>query len=101
MKNEVANTILSQLGGNQFIAMTGAWSFSSDKRTLSFRVPKAKNGIRGVIITLQPNDLYQVRFLGMKLKPVIRAYDVSFHNDVYNDKLQEIFTQETGLETKL
>lgn len=99
--HDVAHTILSQLGGDKFVTMTGAWSFSSDKYTLSFRVPKAKNGIRGVSITLMPNDLYQVRFIGMKLKPIMKVYDIAKHDDVYCDKLQEIFTKETGLETHL
>ena len=38
---EVANTILEQLGGRQFQAMTGASQFVGSKNSLSFRLPGA------------------------------------------------------------
>jgi len=37
----VANTILEQLGGRKFIAMTGARNFVGDFSGLSFRLPGA------------------------------------------------------------
>ena len=38
-KMTIANTILEQLGGNKFIAMTGAKNFVSDGNTLRMTLP--------------------------------------------------------------
>jgi hypothetical protein len=100
----VANTILAQLGGNRFRAMTGASNLvgSPDGRgQLSFRLPGkgfARNGINLVIITLETSDTYTVEFKriwGTKIKKVNK------YEDVYCDMLREIFEEETGLRTSL
>jgi hypothetical protein len=100
MDNEVAQTILAQLGGSHFISMTGARHFVADGDTLRFQVPSnlAEDVVNCVSITLNGNDLYDVRFgrvLGI-------TFDlVAEHSDVYCDNLREIFTSETGLDTSL
>lgn len=55
---EVALTILSQLGGSgRLSAMIGAHTFTSDTNSLSFKIKaRAKNGIKGIRITLDPSD---------------------------------------------
>lgn len=100
MKNQVAHTILSQLGGNKFIAMTGANSFTAGKNSLSFRIPRSRK-IKAVVITLNGLDLYDIQFKGQKNAPSHEVFDVAVHNDVYFDDLQQIFTKETGLYTSL
>ena len=100
----VARTILAQLGGGRFVAMTGASSFASSSDTLSFRLPArfAKNGIRGVRIVLNASDTYTVSFLAMPTKangytvPTVAEYA-----DIYADQLRDVFTHTTGLETSL
>lgn len=95
----VAQTILSQLGGNRFIAMTGAGSFSSGPDCLAFRLPRCpKNGARACRITLNGNDLYDVRFLKMVKFDVIELPGAS---DVFCEDLREVFTDFTGLFTSL
>jgi len=95
-----AEEVLKQLGGNRFIAMTGAKNFvKNDKeRSITFKLPRAKSGINYVKVSLTSMDLYDVEFLsirGTKIKTV------SKEKGVYNDQLQSIFTKNTGLNTSL
>jgi hypothetical protein len=97
-KEDVASTILQQLGGNKFIAMTGAKYLAKDKNSFQFRLPRAKDGINFVKITLNGKDLYDIdfgRISGTNYKIIKQV------NDIYFDQLQEIFTQYTGLYTHL
>lgn len=89
----VANTILAQLGGNKFIAMTGARYFTCDNNSLSFQFPN-RSGANCCHITLNSMDTYDMYFKrihGVKITPV-RHWSM-----VYCDKLREIFTTQTGL----
>jgi hypothetical protein len=101
MSNHIAQIIMQQLGGNRFAAITGAHSWASGEKSLSFRVPKAKNNIRGVVIDLNDRDLYNMRFVASRIKPQVEVYDVASYNDLYATQLQDIFTKETGLITHL
>ncbi len=96
----VAQTILAQLGGARFRAMTGASSFSSGPNTLGFRLPprSAKNGIKAVVVTLDPSDTYTVVFLKVSKLAVVKVREVS---GLYADQLCEVFTETTGLYTSL
>jgi len=101
MSNQVATTILEQLGNNKFIVMTGATRFLSTENSLQFRIPGkgfTKGGINSVKITLELDDTYTMEFgkvWGMDYKKL------SEHRDVYCDMLQDLFTEETGLDTHL
>ena len=72
MSQEVAKTILSQLGGQgRLVAMLGASSFSAGEfkegEGVSFRIAaKARNKAKAIVITLNARDLYDVRFVAMK-----------------------------------
>ena len=92
----VAETILSQLGGNRFVVMTGAKNLLKDHNALSMRLPSRK--VTHVRITLDPSDTYTVLFLRMRGYQVTEVARVS---DVYADSLREVFTRYTGLETSL
>ena len=63
---QVAKTILQQLGGNKFIAMTGAKNFGSSKNSLQFKIGKNSKSISHIIITLKSSDLYDVEFIRMR-----------------------------------
>lgn len=102
----VAKTILAQLGGGRFKAMTGAKNFGGTEDSLSFSIPGgggfAKNGINSVYIRLTSMDDYEVKFQRIRKcngMPMVRWE--SSHEGVYADQLQSLFTEETGLNTHL
>jgi hypothetical protein len=96
----IATEILNQLGGNKFVAMTGAKNLMADNNSLQFKLPTkfAKNNINFVRVTLDPSDTYTVQFFnyrGLNLKKIEEA------SSVYCDQLQDIFTSVTGLDCTL
>lgn len=101
---QIGQTILQQLGGNRFVAMTGATSFSAgdfgdNKPGLSFKLP----GGKGVIITLS-NDLYDLKVIRSGYFRKDRWTDTKIlgsaqHVDV--ESLRPTFTRLTGLHTSL
>jgi len=95
MSNQVAQTILSQLGGNRFIAMTGSKHFLSSENSLSFKFPGCKQYNHCKII-LEANDYYRVEFLKFK---GLNISNENAYSLVSNDMLQLIFKTATGLET--
>lgn len=99
----VANTILAQLGGNRFVAMTGAKSFSGGADCLTFRLPRTmtKNRIQAMRITLDASDTYTVTALAQKSAPTHEVYTVDEASMVYCDMLREVFENMTGLRTSL
>jgi hypothetical protein len=93
---EIASTILHQLGGNKFIAMTGSKNFICGNRSLTMQLTRNLAGAKYLRITLNGNDLYNMEFIANKdLKVKVK------HEDVYNDMLQVMFTKSTGLYTYL
>lgn len=93
----VANTIFNQLGGNRFAFMTGSKDFTNTGEGLQFRLSRNKTVANFCIITLNSLDLYDVVFLraGKSYK------EVATLNGIYADQLHTIFTQMTGLYTRL
>ena len=96
----VAKEILSQLGGNRFVSMTGAKNFGDVGNGLAFQIPAklTKNRINAVKVVLDPSDTYTVKFLRITSKEL---KTVSEHNMIYCDQLVELFESETGLYTYL
>lgn len=96
---EIAKIILQQLGGNRFIAMTGAKNILAIENGLSFKLPRFVGvKINHVKIILNDYDLYDLEFgriHGMNYKVLSRI------ENVYAEMLQDIFTTETGLDTHL
>lgn len=95
----IANTILEQLGNNKFIVMTGAKNFISFENGLAFTLPHKK--IKQVQIILNSKDLYNMVFLGVNKRLFNSIKEIAIYVDVYNDQLQSIFTEVTGLDTHL
>ncbi len=111
---EIGQTILQQLGGNHFVAMTGAKDLCFLPATLDhlggLRLTVGKGGgfndtgINRVEITLDGSDTYKMNFLKVR-KGFVRKgkfYDgsiaiISEVKDVYCDQLQDIFEQKTNL----
>lgn len=98
----VANTILEQLGGGKFRAMTGAHTFTGYDKALSFRLPGGggfcKAGINFVKVQLNAEDTYDVTFVRLR---GVKYTIVAERKSIYADQLREVFTRETGLDTSL
>ena len=109
---KVADIILQQLGGNKFIAMTGSKNFLSDNNgnTLLMNLTRNMSGANRLSITLTSMDDYTMKFYKvtggkMNMKTFeftpVKTKDIKIIKGVYCDQLQEIFTENTGLYTKL
>lgn len=97
---KTAQIILDQLGGTRFRLMTGAKHIVGGDNFVQFKLPAnfAKNKINFVKVTLDVTDTYTVEFFnfrGLNLKEVAKI------EGVYADRLQAVFTEQTGLDTKL
>lgn len=100
MENQTAQTILQQLGGNKFIAMTGANSFVADGDSLRFSIPKHR-GINKVLVILDPEDTYTMKFWNMRPSPNFKIEEKIAESGLYADMLQFTFTEHTGLDTHM
>lgn len=94
----VAKTILAQLGGAGFVAMTGAKHFVGSDNGLSFRIGRNDRGVTHVRIELDPSDTYTMTFSRVHGKRVTQKAQ---HSDVYADDLQRLFTDATGMVTRM
>jgi len=108
-KMQVANTIYEQLGGHRFKTMTGAYDLmATDDGTagmspaLCFKLPScsAKNGINFVKIILDPSDTYTIEFAKWSWRARRKKFS-EIEDMIYCDQLQEVFTEHTGLYTRL
>jgi len=110
----IADTIIDQLGGNRFIAMTGSKDFVWDDKNLTLKfslsglAQKKAKGNRMQIQYDSGMDTYHVS-LWKVFKPTLKRFKEKkslweMRDSVYNvyfDQLQNIFKQWTGLDTHL
>lgn len=109
---EIASTILQQLGGGRFLVMTGTKDLiaidNGLKMTLARNVSKANR----LEITLNGADLYDIKFYhftpwrfstrgGQFREYPEKTTVVKEYKNCYFDQLQELFTNVTGLYTRL
>ena len=112
MTNQIAATILNQLGGNRFIAMTGAKNFLATGDGLRFSIGRNASKANRVEIKLNGLDLYDIEFtkhrpFSIKIdhkKGEVKTIEeqtttIRKFEDIYCDQLQELFTEVTGLYT--
>ena len=108
----IANKIKEQIG-HKALYMLGAKTLVAHKDGLSFRI-RGSNKVNYIKITVAPNDTYNMEFAKIRAVPIMRAIHmtpeqekeksykiVAEHKGVYNDMLNKIIEQETGLRTKL
>ena len=98
MDKRQAGELIKQLGGNRFIAMTGAKNFVVGPKGAGFKIGRNSKGINYVRIDLDGRDLYNMEFIqarggNMKVK--------SKEKGVYFDQLRKLFTKNTGMYTTL
>lgn len=96
----VAQTILAQLGGNRFVAMTGAKNLVALESGFQFDLPRAAlAGINRVQVEYETaTDTYTV--IAWKINSRAFTFDEKGRvSAVYSEDLQRIFTLLTGLAT--
>lgn len=100
MEKSQANAILEQLGGNRFIAMTGAKHVVYGKSGLVLKIgQRPANKATHLQITLDAGtDSYTVQFLAMR-GVAIRL--ISRHVQVAASELRRVFEEQTKLDTHL
>lgn len=99
MSLEIPKTILEQLGGKRFIAMTGAHSFVGNKEGLLFTIPKSPSGIKKVRIVLNLGDLYDIEYY--EENPKFHWNVKTRSNDIFCEDLEIDFFRNTGWLTSL
>lgn len=98
MSTTIAQNILAQLGGNRFIAMTGAKQLVALPTGLQFAFGRgAKNKATKVSIRLD-GDLYTVDFFSSRGVSVTSRGTFEM---IYGDRLAALFTEQTGFDTHL
>ena len=95
---EIAKTILHQLGGNRFLVMTGSKNLIAGKDSISMKLTKNKSGANYLRITLNAMDTYKMEFISIRSAKMTAK---KTFEGIYNDQLQELFTEATGLYTRL
>lgn len=95
----IAETILSQLGGRRFLAFTGSYNLCAmaDGKGLVMKLRRNTSGANWLQIRLNGADLYDLRFIKAGKTLTTKAE----YSDIYCDQLEDIFTQVTGLYTRL
>lgn len=98
MSVSTARIILNQLGGNRFVAMTGAKDFVTTDNAISFRIGRNTSEANKVRITLEPTDTYSVEFFQLR---GIDCSTISRFEFIHVEELGDIFTRITGLRISL
>jgi len=98
MDRKKAAIILKQIGGNRFIAMTGAKGFAFSDKYMSFKIGRNSKGINFVRIAHNAMDTYDMEFgfvsvRGIKVKKKVKG--------VYADMLGTMFKKYTGMNVSL
>jgi len=101
---EIPEIILHQLGGMRFVKMTGKKNFLSHDKWLRMDLPRNKSGANRLKITLKPDDTYTMEFYNQRLNrktmdPIIKEIDIL--DWIYADQMTNVFTDVTGLHTRL
>lgn len=95
---DIPETILQQLWGKKFLAMTWATNLLAWEKKFQFKIPLS-NWINSVVIDYNScKDEYIIKFYKIKW---IDFKEVSNFNGIYFDKLVEVFEQETWLKCSL
>jgi hypothetical protein len=94
----IAGEILKQLGGHQFLVMTGSVPQYCDNYTSAYKLRRNKSGANYMKITLNCMDTYDIDFIFCSAKGIKTLVE---KRGYYNDMLPAMFTEVTGLNTQL
>lgn len=96
MRRIVAERILKQLGGQTFVALTGAKEFCAGKDYIIFRVPDTKNGINKIMVKSDKDrNVYSIEFLKIDTEKGIKI--INKKDNVQAENLKHIFAITTGM----
>lgn len=95
LSTDIAQTILNQLGGRQFLMLTASKLMVSET-SLTCKVGSNPNNIAAVKITLTDDDLYTVTAYKWRGRPRVMT-EVIKHEGLFCDMLQDEFEEITGL----
>ena len=107
---ERTTTILNQLGGSKFTAMTGSKNFVALENGVRMTLTRNISGANRLEIVLNGLDLYDVKFYKytphrLNKKTFVftdeKVKEIANFYDIYCDQLQSIFTSVTGMVTHL
>ena len=99
----IAATILQQIGGRRFAALTGSPQHKDLRHGDRNNLPRDKTPANRLTITLdEETDTYRMRFYRMTVGKhfEVRTKDIAVYEGVYCDMLEEVFTSVTGLYTR-
>lgn len=102
-ENIIAKTILEQMGGHGFAAMTGSKHFIDLSNGLQMSLARTKTSANRLRVILdEATDTYTMCFYRQSMTKDfgIKVKEIAKHEGVYFDMLQSIFTQVTGLYTR-
>jgi len=102
--NMIAQTILQQIGGKRFTAMTGSRDYINMGNGLRMSLARNKTSANRLDIIYDAGaDLYNMRFYRRTFSKKTfecRTKDIAVHEGIYFDMLEEMFTMVTGLYTR-
>lgn len=109
---EIANTIYQQLGGGRFVVMTGTKDMIAINNGLKMSLARNGSKANRLEITLNGADLYDMKFYhytpwrfstrgGQFREYPEKTTVVKEYKNCYFDQLQELFTNVTGMYTRL
>lgn len=92
----VAIEILRQLGGNKFLAMTGARNLACDNNSMSFQLSQnmTRDRISHVKITLNAMDTYDIEYFNIRGTNIKK---VDTFECAYCDMLVDVVSERVGL----
>ena len=100
----IAQTILQQIGGKRFTAMTGSRDYINMGNGLRMSLASNKTSANRLDIIYDAGaDLYNMRFYRRTFSKKTfecRTKDIAVHEGIYFDMLEEMFTMVTGLYTR-
>ena len=95
---EIAQVILQQLGGNKFLAMTGAHNLIAIESGLQLTLRTNQAKAKFMTVKLNSMDTYDVKFSKISKNSLVT---VAQESGLYDDMLQDYFTEITGYNTRL
>lgn len=103
-KDMIAKTILQQIGGRRFAAITGSRDFIDMGNGLRMSLARNKTSANRLDIIYDAGaDLYNMRFYRKTFSKKTfecKTKDIETHEGIYCDMLEEMFTMVTGLYTR-
>lgn len=97
--SQVTQETIKALGGNKFLAMTGAKNLMALENGLQFSLPRgASNKANIVQVTINDKDLYCLAFFNLR---GVNCREIERIDNIFVEDLQSVFTDKTGLLTTL